>query len=137
MAKIVLLSCVSKKLDKKAKAEEMYVSPLFKYSLGFAKMQKPDKIFILSAKYGLLSLDEEVEPYNETLITMNKTQRKEWAEKVLKKLRKETNMQEDLFVFLAGERYREFILPHIKKFEIPMKGLGIGRQLKFLKDRVK
>ena len=36
MAKIVLISCVSKKLDHSAKARDMYISPLFKLSLKYA-----------------------------------------------------------------------------------------------------
>ena len=137
MAKIVLISCVSKKLREKARAEDLYISSLFKFGLKFAKIQNPDKIFILSAKYGLLGLDEIIEPYNETLLNMGKIQRAVWAENVLNKLKENSDLKNDLFIFLAGEKYREFILPQIKKFEIPMKGLGIGRQLKFLKDNIK
>ena len=62
MKKIVLISCVSKKLAVKSKAENLYSSVLFKYNLRYAKSLNPEKIFILSAKYGLLSLDDEVEP---------------------------------------------------------------------------
>ena len=60
MKKVVLISCVSKKLDRKAKAGEIYISPLFKYNLRFAKLLNPNKIFILSAEYGLLNLDQEI-----------------------------------------------------------------------------
>lgn len=53
MVKIVLISCVSKKLDHKAKAKDLYTSPLFKYNLKYAEKIGADKIFILSAKYSL------------------------------------------------------------------------------------
>ena len=62
MKKIVLISCASKKAPFKAKAEALYVSPLFVLNLRYAKSLKPDSIFILSAKYGLLDLDKEIEP---------------------------------------------------------------------------
>jgi len=64
-----LISCVSKKLDRKAKARELYVSPLFRLNLKYALSLRPDKIFILSAKYGLIGLNDEIEPYD---ITLNK-----------------------------------------------------------------
>ncbi len=52
MAKVVLISCVSKKLNYKSKTQDLYASPLFKKNLQYAKSFTPDKIFIPSAKYG-------------------------------------------------------------------------------------
>jgi hypothetical protein len=118
MGKIVLISCVSKKLSYKTKAKNLYVSPLFRYNLRHAHSLNPDKIFILSAKYGLVDLEEEIEPYDQTLNNMSKEGRGGWDE----------------FIFLAGEKYRKFLIPHIKNYQIPMQGLGIGKQLKYLKD---
>jgi len=56
---------------------------------------------------------------------------------VIEKLKKVADLDHDQFVFLAGERYRRFLIPKIKRYEIPLKGLGIGKQLKFLKERLK
>jgi len=134
MVKVVLISCVSKKLSDKAKAEHLYISPLFKYNLQYSKSLIPNKIFILSAKYGLIGLDEEIEPYNETLNKMPSDKIKEWAKKVLEKLEKETNLREDEFIILAGEKYRRFLIPYLKNYKIPLQGMGIGKQLQFLKS---
>lgn len=133
MKKVVLISCVSKKLDKKSKAKELYVSPLFKYNLKYAYYLNPDKVFILSAKYGLLNLEEEVEPYNLTLNNMSSNEIKDWGKNVIVKLGNEIDLEKDKVIFLAGERYRRYLTPYIKDFEVPMKNLGIGKQLKFLK----
>lgn len=70
MKKIVLISCVSKKVSRKAKAKDLYISPLFVGNLRYARSLKPDNIFVLSAKYGLLELETEVDPYNTTLKDM-------------------------------------------------------------------
>jgi len=137
MAKIVLISCVSKKRLNKAKTKELYVSPLFKMNLAYAKSLNPDKIFVLSAKYGLLGLEEEIEPYDLTLNQMHSEVIKEWASGVIEQLRKVADFENDNFVFLAGSRYRKFIIPHIKGYEVPLKGLSIGKQLRFLKGRLK
>ena len=67
MKRIVLISCVSKKIGYKAKAEDLCISTLSRLSLAYAKKLKPDIIFILAAKYGLLNLDDKIEPYNKTL----------------------------------------------------------------------
>ncbi|GAA5819311.1 MAG: conserved hypothetical protein [Methanobrevibacter sp. CfCl-M3] len=133
---IVLIQCVSKKREYKSKAEDLYISPLFKKSLRYAKFLNPDKIFILSAKYELLKLDDEIEPYDETLNNYKKKERDEWGSNVLNQLKEETDIDNDEFIILAGERYREYLINHIKKYNVPMKGLGIGKQLQWLDEQI-
>ncbi len=58
-------------------------------------------IYILSAKYGLLDLDTEIEDYNVTLKIMQSDEIKSWAKKVLEQLAAKTNLKQDHFVFLA------------------------------------
>ena len=58
---------------------------------------------------------------------------KKWADSVINSLSSISNLQEDEFVFLAGEKYRKYLIPKIKHYEIPLKGFGIGKQLKYLK----
>lgn len=99
---------------------------------------RADKIFILSALHGLLNLSDEIEPYNLTLNDMAVAKRKAWAEEVLKSLRENADIEKDEFVFLAGERYRQFLIPFLKNYSIPMQGLKIGMQLQWLtKELVK
>ncbi len=136
MAKVVLISCVSKKLNYKSKAQDLYVSSLFKKNLQYAKSLNPDKIFILSAKYGLLRLNEEIEPYDKTLNKMRSNKIKEWANLVLSQLKKLTDTENDEFIFLAGNKYRKFLLPHLKHYKIPMQSLSIGKQLQWLSKRI-
>ena len=137
MAKIVLISCVSKKLNHKSKAQDLYISPLFRKNLQYAKSLNADKIFILSAEYGLLDLNREIEPYDKTLNKMSSDEIKEWANSVLNQLQKVSDLNKDEFVFLAGNNYRKFLLPHIKNYKVPMLGLGIGKQLKWLTEKIK
>ena len=137
MTKIILISCVSKKLNHKSKAQYLYVSPLFQKNLRYAKLLNPDKIFILSAEYGLLDLNREIEPYDKTLNKMSSNEIKEWANSVINQLQKVSDLDKDEFVFLAGNNYRKFLLPHIKNYKIPMFGLGIGKQLKWLTEKIK
>jgi len=135
--KIVLISCASRKLPTRAKVRELYTSDLFKKNLKYASQINPDKIFILSAKYGLLDLDDEIEPYNITLNNMKGEEIRLWAEQVLRKLEEIVNLDTDEFVFLAGEKYRRYLVPKIKNYSLPLQGLGIGKQLKWLKENTK
>ncbi len=106
----------------------------FAKSLQYAEALRPDSIFILSAKHGLLPLQEEVNPYDLTLNRMSAVERRTWAERVLRELAEVGDLEEDRFTFLAGSRYREHLLPCIRHGDAPMEGLTIGRQLKFLKQ---
>jgi len=137
MTKIILISCVSRKLDRRSKAKDLYISALFRYNLKYARLLNPDKIFILSAKYGLLDLEKEIEPYNITLNNLSSMEIKEWANKVLKELKVQADIKKDEFIFLAGNNYRKYLIPQITNYRIPMQGLGIGKQLKFLKEKTK
>ncbi len=101
-------------------------------NLRYAKRLEPDAIFILSAKYGLLDLDQVIEPYNLTLKTMKSSQIKEWADGVLEQLKKRADLQSDHFIFLAGDKYRKHLTPHLASYEVPLLGMSIGKQLQHL-----
>ena len=144
--RIVLIACVSKKLDKTAMAKDLYISQLFKSSLGYAKKQKPDKIFILSALHHLLKLDDVIEPYNVTLSNIPKNKRKAglkilssvekvaWGNKVIDLLSMETDLLNDEFIILAGQEYIKPLLNRISKLTNPLEGLKQGQRVKYLNE---
>lgn len=132
--RIVLISCVSQKRDHAAKAQDLYISTLFKLNLRYAESLKPDNIFILSAKYGLLPLEKRIDPYEQTLNNMGTKEIREWGEQVMKQIREVCTVEETEFIFLAGEKYRKFLIPNMPLAHVPLKGLRIGEQLQKLKE---
>lgn len=136
MKTIILISCVSKKLSYKAQARDLYVSPLFRLNLQYAQKLAPSKILILSAKYGLVDIYEMIEPYDVTLNTMSARERKIWAKKVLEQMREHCDLLTDHFIILAGQKYRQYLIPQLTSYEVPMQGLTIGKQLQYLKRMV-
>lgn len=148
MKTIVLISCVSKKLDLKqgqtCKAKDLYISPLFKKAYAYAKTLKPDDIYIISAKYGLLDLNAEVEPYDITLKKMKSKNCEAWAQGVLERLRTLYNLADaesggDKFIILAGKSYYKNLIgeKRIENYECPYSNYkGIGYILKFLTDNI-
>ena len=134
--KIVLISCVKKKLPWKAKARELYISPLFKYSLRYARSLGVDKIFILSAEHGLVDLEQELEPYEKTINNMSSEERGSWAKNVLDKLREVSDLEKDEIIFLAGKAYGENLISSISNYKLPLKGLSMGNRLRFLKEEL-
>ena len=135
MKKIVLISCVKKKLSYRSKAKNLYTSTLFRSNLEYARRLNPDAIYILSAKYGLVGLEDEIDTYDLTLNTMTETQKRLWAERVLASLREKADLNSDHFVILAGNNYRKDLIPHLPSYEIPLEGLSFGQQLSELKRR--
>jgi hypothetical protein len=69
---------INAKVAQCAPASELYTSPRFKAALEYARtLTSENRIFVLSAKHGILPLDVEVEPYNKSLYDMNGTERYE------------------------------------------------------------
>lgn len=60
---------------------------------------------------------------------------REWVDCVIGQIKKEADLKEDEFIFLAGVKYRKYLLPHISNYQIPLKELKIGEQLQYFKKR--
>lgn len=131
---VCLVACTSRKGDHPAPAEFIYKSPLFSAGRSYAE-NRSDQWFILSAKHGLLSPHDVIEPYNESLMTQSDSQRREWAERV----RQDFNARVPpggRVIFLAGTAYRSYLGPLFesdgRKTAAPMSALGIGSQVAWL-----
>lgn len=136
MLKIYLVSCVSQKISNKAQAKDLYVSQWFKKVKKFVENSNA-KWLILSAKYGLLEPNQIIEPYDTYLKNIPAMERKLWADKVIDDLKivlsNEAGSDVEI-VFLAGKNYREYLIPKLSNYNIsiPLEGLGIGQQLRWL-----
>ena len=136
---IVFLSCVSEKNDHKCAAKDLYISPLFQKSYAYAQKLNPDKIYILSAKYFLLDLDDQVSPYDLTLKNMSADERRQWTEKVIEMSKKKGIKQDDEVIFLAGKAYTEYLTEYFTNYSIPYQdnGLeGLGYILQWLDEQI-
>lgn len=130
----VFLSCTKEKASSRCKAKDMYMpSSLFEKSYNYAKdILKADHIYILSAKYHLLGLNEEIEPYNETLNDASVEERKEWTEEVLKQMKSRHIDFDAKTYFLCGENYIEYLEEYFKDSKSLYKGKGIGEIMHWL-----
>lgn len=70
---VILVPCAAAKAEQAMRAEELYTSPNFAHTLNAAKREAEAtaaelgvtaKVMILSARHGLLDLDDVVEPYD-------------------------------------------------------------------------
>ena len=132
--RVALVSCVKSKLAAPTAAKDLYTSALFRGMRAYAEIVA-DAWYILSAEHGLLDPERTTAPYERTLNRMPAAERAAWAGTVKKRLEGILPIGADV-VMLAGERYREHLIPFLKarghRVEIPLEGLPLGRQLREL-----
>ena len=134
--KVALISCTFSKKKYSCTAAEMYSpSPRFALAYQYAK-QVVDVVYVLSAKHGLLSEDEVIEPYNETLNSKSTEERRTWAAHVLKSLEKKYSLETDEFIILAGRVYNEFLISSLKRFTLPLEGQSMGMWIPKLRELI-
>lgn len=135
--RIALISCAKTKTAFPASARELYSpSRLFRKAITYVEPSS-DLIYILSAKYGLVTLDQPLEPYELTLKTMRQGVRVAWARQVFAEIQRRhgkdlTNLT---FEFHTGEEYRANLVPLLTQADAtctcPVEGLAIGERMQF------
>ena len=131
---LYLVSCVKTKGPGPAPAKDLYTSAWFRKARAYVEKTACPWL-ILSAQYGLVHPERMIRPYEQTLKTMPVAKRRTWAETVLAEL-EPSLAGVDTVVFLAGQAYREFLVPALRDrgltVAVPMAGLSQGRQLSWL-----
>jgi len=134
-APLYLISCASGKQDRPVTAQDLYTGQWFAKARRYAERQHADW-HVLSALHGFLPRTAVTAPYDVTLGTLPKAERLAWAERTMAQFRRRYAPGRHV-VLLAGERYREHLTPLLEQYgcstEVPMRGLGIGEQLAWLK----
>ena len=137
--RVGLVGCVKRKLETPAKAKDLYISALFRGRRGFVEASC-DSWWILSAKHGLVDPEEVLAPYDLTLKSMGRAERREWAARTLAELVAIVRPQMgDVIEFHAGADYREYGLRTGLEamgcqIEIPTEHLTMGQQRGFYKN---
>ena len=136
MGKVFLISCTKSKQDYQCTAEEMYKpSPLYQNALDYALQRVEDKnnqIFILSAKYGLLTLTSQIAPYELTLKNMPSVECAQWGKRVYEQLAKLFDINKTEFIFLAGNDYIEPLRTYLPIYKNPLQGMPLGVRVQWL-----
>jgi hypothetical protein len=146
---LVLVSCSDEKLnthDGLAPASRVYTSPLFRLSLEYARTLVPDdRIRILSAKYGVLGVDELIASYDYRLRELSKREREAWGERVVSYLTDDFGRGPLNVVVLAGVDYVDAVRfgawGRGWRFRLPFGAergtrLPIGRRLQWLRRAI-
>lgn len=136
---LVLVGCVKTKLQGRHKAKDLFISPLF-----VGRRARAEALggpwFVLSAKFGLLSPDREVETYNVSLNSASLAERRAWSARVLGQLRECFGSVAGKTVEVhAGASYRKFGLVQGLRSEgaqviVPLEHARQGEQLAWYGD---
>ena len=134
---VYLLACVSQKLDRRARAADLYRSDWFRKARTYVEEQGA-RWYILSAAHGLVKPSQRLAPYDITLSSLTAAERRLWGEKTVRQLRRAIGPRYDgPIVFLAGRLYREPLLGFARdRAVIPQLGMGIGQQKAWLAAQI-
>ena len=134
-ADLYLVYCVKTKQCCPALARDLYTSDWFVKARTCVE-RTGRSWYILSAKYGLVDPNEQIEPYEKTLNNMGVDDRRAWARGVIGALDPHLTDVKSV-VFLASKKYREFLESVLHRRGIavstPMEGLRQGEQLAWLR----
>jgi len=134
--KVGLISCTKSKHRMHAEAKKVYhKSNLFKKAFAYAE-KNYDKVYIISAKHGLIEPSTVIGPYDVTVLKMSKEEKENWGREVASQIIV-TIPRDSTLYFHMGVAYREAIIPKLGikyEIEIPLAGLGIGKQLQWYNE---
>jgi hypothetical protein len=145
---IVLVGCGKAKLDKPARAKDLYTGNLFRAARAYAELHG-DTWRILSAKYGLVHPTEVIAPYDERIDSKTKLGKNLWNLTVRNAIAcslltwtTDREFEAVRFVCLAAADYLTFFdvdedLKKCSVIERPLEGMGIGQRVKFLMEGIK
>lgn len=135
--RIAFISCVKTKKNGTHRADELYISTYFKYSLRYAEKHF-DKVYILSAKYGLLERSDFITKYEVTLKNKSVKEKKIWSILVYRDIVKKIHCKN--LTFIAGKDYSEYLIILLKKagynVDIFLPHLMFGQKLQYFKNHI-
>jgi hypothetical protein len=128
---VVVVGCGRKKLSEPAPAREMYTGALFRSCMEAAESLRPDRLLILSAKYGLIDANRRVRPYDVRLGDPDAIQ----PERVERQALREMAWLAETVIVLASRAYVDLARTVWPDAVAPLEGArGIGEMRSILTE---
>lgn len=131
----VLVGCGKAKASARCAARLLYTGGLFRASYRYGvrvAAERGGSMAIVSARYGLVNPDAEIDPYDATLADRSKAERALWAERILSEVAIGAPARLEL-VLLMGATYAEPLkaAAEARGFTCiePLRGLELGERL--------
>lgn len=125
-APVVIVGCGAAKVGYPAPARSLYVGSYFTMCLSAAEaLTTQSRVFILSARYGLLPVASpvEIEPYDLTMGEPGSVDARQLAAQAV-----EHGISDEPVIVLCGARYAALVRQVWSHVSAPLAGLGIGKQ---------
>ncbi len=139
---LCVVSCGKKKIwdvnsnaPRRVPAKYAYVGTLTRLAIKYAEKFYPNDWVIISAKYGLMHPDEEIENYDIQLLEISNT----YIELLKKQIREKGLDKYSKIIVIGSKRYVEAcILAFNDKIVIdPLSGLGLYERIRILSQALK
>lgn len=128
---LIIIPCGAKKAKTSALAWRLYQGPYFKACLRWAlSVEVPSNVWILSAKYGLIRLDEAIEPYDLRMGEPGSVTIEHIKDQI-----DDGMLLSEKVIGLGGRAYTAVIKAIWPNADLPLRGIGgIGLQMQWLKQ---
>lgn len=126
---LIVITCGSRKVDHRAPAGELYTGPYHRACRRAAEALQPERLLILSSAYGLLGVDDVIDPYDTPFGTAGSVT----GARLVAQAHERGVLDLDPVVVLAGRRHFQLaqsVWPHAVS---PLTGIGgMGHQIAYL-----
>lgn len=128
MATVVFIGCGKRKASGVKPAKDLYTGRFFCLSLAVARTLTTDsRIFVLSAKYGVVPLSKRIASYDLKLSQLSKRDRDDWRERVRAFV--DTRLAAgDAVSFVCGSLYHKTL----SGTRVLPESLGMGEQMSWM-----
>lgn len=134
---LILVPCSSQKAEERCQSQDLYTSQYFKSCRAYAEAYAY-KWFILSAKYGIIAPDQQIDPYDLKLSSLSAPEIANWALKIFDNIRRIRHARDCSIIIVGGAIYRKRLVPYLRGYgydvSVPFEGLGIGEQIQTMNN---
>lgn len=142
MKTLAIIPCTNQKADVPGKARDLWIGSHFQLVLAHAEMFY-DEVLIMSYKYGLISPEMWIEPYDIDIRNSSIADKFKWWVALRSQIIEmgKSDTKADLIALYTGnferERImREFVRNGMRQVIIPFEGQGIGNRMALVYDCV-
>lgn len=139
--KVALVGCGARKRPGSHAARDLYTGSLFRAAFAHAE-RTADEVYIVSALWGLVAPDAQLEAYERALDALSKPEREAWADRIVSDLAERFAGLSVRIAIYAGAAYADELEEAIRRrvtdlridsFAVPLEGLPLGRRLAWFK----
>lgn len=135
---VAIIPCTNQKSEVPGKARDVWIGGHFQLVLAHAEIFY-DRVLVMSYKYGLISPDDPIEPYDIDIRTGSAGDKLRWWYKMREDIRELAKTEPLLVALYTGnierERIiREFVRNGVRQVIVPFDGASIGKRMEMVYD---